>query len=81
MKTSRLKEHLGNGEFGTVQRGLWSIQQGEGVTALEVAVKSMELGECKDERLKFLQEATIMGQFGHRNILQVFGIILNNSVS
>ena len=57
------------------------MQQGEGVTALEVAVKSMELGACKDGRVKFLQEAAIMGQFGHRNILRVFGIILNESVS
>ena len=51
------------------------------MSALEVAVKSMGLGACKDERVKFLQEAAIMGQFGHRNILQVFGIILNDSVS
>ena len=41
----------------------------------EVAVKSMEIGAKEEERVKFLQEAAIMGQFNHPNIVRILGII------
>ena len=47
---------------------------------MEVAVKSLEQGTGKEERVKFLQEAVVMGQFNHRNILRIFGIIFDNPV-
>ena len=49
---------------------------------MEVAVKTMEEGAGEEERVKFLQEAAIMGQFrNHPNIVQILGIILDAPVS
>ena len=74
---------LGSGAFGTVQRGVWSHSEGgsDQVVEEEVAVKSMESGESEEERVKFLQEAIIMGQFNHPNIIAMLGIIMNRMVS
>ena len=81
----RLKEHLGSGQFGTVYCGLWTKIGEHGPKpeseTIEVAVKSMEQGASAEERVKFLQEATIMGQFKHRYILQILGIITGDPVS
>ena len=44
----------------------------------EVAVKSMKNGASEEERVKFLQEATIMGQFNHPNVLNILGIVLDD---
>ena len=48
----------------------------------EVAVKTIK-GDCNEEdRIKFLQEAAIMGQFDHPNIVKVMGIMAtSNEVS
>ena len=51
---------------------------------VEVAVKTMEEGAGEEERIKFLQEAAIMGQFrNHPNIVRIIllGIILDAPVS
>ena len=49
---------------------------------VEVAVKTMEEGAGEEERVKFLQEAAIMGQFrSHPNIVRILGIILDAPVS
>ena len=49
---------------------------------MEVAVKTMEEGASEEERVKFLQEAAIMGQFkNHPNILRILGIVLDAPVS
>ena len=45
---------------------------------MEVAVKTMEEGADEEERVKFLQEAAIMGQYrNHPNIVRILGIILD----
>jgi len=41
---------------------------------VEVAVKSQG-NLTEEERVKFLQEAAIMGQFRHPNIIRVIGVI------
>ena len=76
--SDRIHEELGSGQFGTVYRGVW--QCSDSGEAEEVAVKSMESGASEEERIKFLQEATIMGQFNHPNILGMVGIVLENPV-
>ena len=69
---------LGSGAFGTVHRGMWlhsgssSRQQ---LVEKEVAVKSMDGMASEDDRVKFLQEAAIMGQFNHPNIITILGIV------
>ena len=67
----RITDHLGSGQFGTVNRGLWQSPEG----TLEVAVKTLkpELGE--NDRVKFLQEAAINGQFQHPNVVKLHGVV------
>ncbi len=78
----RLKEKIGSGRFRTVYRAVWefsisedNIKNGE-VQAIsaQVAVKVMDqkLAECK---IKFLQEAVLLGQFNDPNIVTVFGVV------
>lgn len=83
----RLKDHLGTGEFGAVHRGLWTSRNydrilcAETKKTIEVAVKSIKEAASEEIRVKFLQEAAIMGQFKHPNILRVLGIVLEEPVS
>ena len=58
-----------------VYRGLWSHSRKHDLVTEEVAVKTMEEGASEDDRVKFLQEAAIMGQFNHPNIISLLGII------
>ena len=71
-----LKEQFGRGQFGIVHRGIW-----RGEPEVQVAVKSMEGSAVLEERVKFLQEAAIMGQFKHPYILRVLGILTGENVS
>ena len=81
---NRTHEELGSGQFGTVYRGVlvWQQTADSEDTGVEVAVKTMEEGANEEERVKFLQEATIMGQFkNHPNIVRILGIVLDAPVS
>ena len=42
---------------------------------LDVAVKLLRKGSNELDRLKFLQEAAIMGQFSHPNIVRLHGVV------
>ena len=41
----------------------------------EVAVKSLADDSTEDKRIQFLQEAAIMGQFKHPNVLTLHGVL------
>lgn len=41
----------------------------------EVAVKTLSVDASMEKRIKFLQEAHVMSQFCHSNIVQLFGVI------
>ena len=76
---------LGSGAFGTVHRGVWShslSKEGEleNVVEEEVAVKTMDGEVSETDRIKFLQEATIMAQFRHTNVISLKGVLLKNQV-
>ena len=45
----------------------------------EVAVKTME-NSNEEDRVKFLQEAIIMGQFNHMNIVKILALIHTEDV-
>ena len=64
-------EHLGSGHFGTVSRGFWQCPKGE----VEVAIKLLQPGASDSDRVKFLQEAAIMGQFSHPNVVSLYGVV------
>ena len=43
--------------------------------SVEVAVKTLKSGTSEEDTVRFLQEAAIMGQFRHPNILQLHGVV------
>ena len=70
----RLGDRLGSGQFGVVYKGvLQSPELGE----VDVAVKTLKEGSEEEDRVKFLQEAAIMGQFKHHNVVTMYGVVTN----
>lgn len=63
--------HLGSGQFATVEKAVWSTKYG----ILEVAVKTLHTDASPGDRVKLLQEAAIMAQFYHPNVVFLHGII------
>ena len=59
--------HLGSGQFGNVEKGMWQSK--------EVALKTLKTGSTEDDKVKFLQEAAIMAQFRHPNIVTLHGVV------
>ena len=45
---------------------------------VKVAVKTLKEGSGEEDRVKFLQEAAIMGQFKHPNVVEMYGMITMN---
>lgn len=66
-----ITEHLGSGEFGTVCKGEWHTAMG----MLDVAVKMLNNKATERDTVRFLQEAAIMGQFRHPNIVRLHGVV------
>ena len=55
-----------------VHKGVWlSTSHGE----VDVAVKTLKEGSGEEDRVKFLQEAAIMGQFKHPYVVEMYGMI------
>ena len=48
--------------------------EGEG-GKVEIAVKTLKEGAKQEDRIKFLQEAAIMGQFKHPNVVNMYGVV------
>ena len=67
----RTVKSLGSGEFGNVYKAVWSISG----TTKEVAVKTLKPGSSENDRVRFLQEAAIMGQFNHPHVVKLYGVI------
>ena len=63
---------LGSGEFGVVNLGLWSNGSADPV---QVAVKTLNSQCSESDRVKFLREAAIMGQFEGDNIVHLYGVV------
>ena len=63
---------LGSGNFGQVSKGLWHYSD----ATMEVAVKTLKSNAPEIEKVKFLQEAAIMGQFSsHPNVVTLYGVV------
>ena len=58
-----------------MNRGVWSPSPSSSSPGMAVAVKSLEGEPTEEERVKFLQEAAIMGQFKHPNIIRIAGVV------
>ena len=52
-------------------KGVLDSKDGE----VDVAVKTLKEGSAEDDRVKFLQEAAIMGQFKHHNVVTIYGVV------
>ena len=63
-------KRIGSGHFGTVSKGVWHC----GEHQKEVAVKTVK-ATTEQERIKLLQEAAIMGQFAHVNVVRLHGVV------
>ena len=68
---TRVLNKLGSGEFGEVCKAVWSIS---GATK-ELAVKTLRAELPEEEKVRFLQEAAIMGQFSHPNVVKLYGVV------
>ena len=68
---SRVVSHIGSGQFGNVSNGIWKTATG----VREVAIKTLAAGASKTDKVKFLQEAAIMAQFRHPNIVYLYGVV------
>ena len=69
----RIQHQIGSGEFGTVTLAQWR----DGCSgSIIVAVKSLNSGCTESERIKFLREAAIMGQFLHNNVVRLHGVVI-----
>ena len=66
---------IGNGNFGTVNQG---VMKSSGKGDVEVAVKTLKEGSVEQDRVRFLQEATIMGQFKHPNVVKLHGVVIED---
>ena len=64
---------LGSGQFGIVNRGRW--QDGVRGEAVDVAIKTLQPSAKEQDKVKFLQEAAINGQFQHPNIIKLHGVV------
>ena len=72
MPNCSTSDFIGSGEFGTVHLGLWSNGSTDPV---QVAVKTLNSQCSESDRVKFLREAAIMGQFKHDNVVQLHGVV------
>ena len=52
-------------------KALWSIS---GATK-ELAIKTLRAELPEEEKVRFLQEAAIMGQFSHPNVVKLYGVV------
>ena len=43
--------------------------------AVEAAIKMLKPGSYEMDQVKFLQEAAIMGQFKHPNVIKLYGMV------
>ena len=63
--------YLGSGQFGKVSCGNWNSPNG----SVDVAIKTLNDDTSEEKKVKFLQEAAIMGQFRHPNIVELYGVV------
>ena len=54
-----------------MERGLWK----EGTRNIQVAVKLLKERATQIDKVKFLQEAAIMAQFRHPNVVSLYGVV------
>ena len=67
---------IGGGEFGDVCKGKLKVP---GKGELTVAIKTLKAGASDKNRLDFLTEASIMGQFDDPNVIYLEGVVTKSN--
>ena len=67
----RQLEALGAGQFGKVYKGHWTYSG----QVIDVAIKVLSSELDENSKIKFLQEAAIMSQFRHPNVIKLYGVV------
>lgn len=52
-----------------------TLKSSSGKKEVPVAIKTLKAGYTEKQRVDFLSEASIMGQFSHHNIIRLEGVI------
>eukprot|EP00800_Vazella_pourtalesii_P016303 TRINITY_DN4657_c0_g1_i2.p1 TRINITY_DN4657_c0_g1~~TRINITY_DN4657_c0_g1_i2.p1 ORF type:complete len:679 (+),score=113.17 TRINITY_DN4657_c0_g1_i2:1-2037(+) len=74
-ETVKLNETLGTGEFGSVIKAVWNSPLGETHVAIKVLKEMKDDASGEKIQTAFLQEAAILGQLSHPNILRLVGVV------
>ena len=67
----RQESVLGTGEFGDVFKGVWETPYGP----QDVAMKMLKSGSNEKDKINFLKEAALMGQFRHPHVIRLLGTV------
>ncbi|XP_055938737.1 activated Cdc42 kinase-like isoform X1 [Argiope bruennichi] len=71
-----INKELGVGEFGVVQQGVWTNEEGE---RIQVAIKCLSEERMQKNHMEFLKEAAIMHTIDHENIVRLYGVVLETN--
>lgn len=52
-----------------------TLKAASGKKEVPVAIKTLKAGYTEKQRVDFLSEASIMGQFSHHNIIRLEGVV------
>ena len=54
-----------------MHKGVWKVPGG----TIDVAVKTLKVDASEGDKVVFLREAAIMGQFLHPNVVKLYGVV------
>lgn len=69
-----INKELGVGEFGVVQQGVWTNEEGD---RIQVAIKCLSKEQMQNNPMEFLKEAAIMHTIDHEHIVRLYGVVLD----
>ncbi|KAH6933690.1 hypothetical protein HPB50_017648 [Hyalomma asiaticum] len=69
-----INKELGVGEFGVVQQGVWTNEEGD---RIQVAIKCLSKDQMQNNPMEFLKEAVIMHTIDHEHIVRLYGVVLD----
>ena len=78
-RSYRVAGVLGEGQFSIVRKGIWKRNH-KASFILEVAAKTLKSGSGERDKVKFLQEAAIMAQFKHPNVITLYGVVSTGGI-
>lgn len=68
----RFVRHIGSGQFFRMDEGRWKQKTHE----IPVSIRTLMVGASEKDKVMFLQEAMLMAQFQHLNVIMLYGMII-----